>query len=187
MKKMKSISLHVFFAVLLLGSSVLMVSCTKSNLTELSAPATASKSAINPEAAAHTYQNQQTWAVDDVVFVPCANNGQGENVHVTGYVHITYHMTVNGNHFSLVSHTNFNEVSGTGMSTGDRYVPSGGGQLIYNGVFENGQSVATGSTRVRYTGAGPGNNLTVNYSGHVTVNANGQVSTILLQTSQQCD
>ena len=46
--------------------------------------------------------------------------GAGEVVHVTGDVHQVFRVTMNGNHVSVTEHTNFQGVTRTGLTTGER-------------------------------------------------------------------
>jgi len=172
--------------VVLLSISIL--SCTKSSqLSSFEIPAEEIAANAASNEAASTYQGQQTWPMDQTEWIPCANNGNGEYVKFEGYVHFTSTMTVNNNHFTLVTHINPNEVSGTGLTTGSKYVASGGGQQIYSGSFINGQSIAIGYTRFMFTGAGPGNNLAIVFKAQVIVNASGDISNQSLEIKNTCN
>jgi hypothetical protein len=167
--------------------SISIFSCTKSNqLSSIDNPAEefATSEANN---GASTYQSQQTWTMDQKEWIPCANNGNGEYVQFEGYVHFTYVTTVNNNHFTLVTQINPNEVSGVGLTTGDKYVASGGSQEVYSGSFINGQSIAKGSAKFKFTGSGPGNNFSVVFIGKVIVNANGEVLHELPDIKSTCN
>lgn len=181
--KIKNIILLSILAL----SSILIFSCTKNDrLISPENPAEEFATTIEDVPGASTYHSQETWLMDETRWVPCANNGNGEFVHVNGYVHYTYKTVVNDNHFTLVTHTNLNEVSGIGLTTGDKYVASGGGQALYSGSIINGQTVATGTTKFMFTGAGPGNNLTIVFKANFIVNANGDVKNESLEVSTTC-
>src|SRR5687767_10470451 len=60
-----------------------------------------------------------------LVFVPCANNGAGENVLLSGDLHVLMHFTANNNHVTIKSHFQPQGISGTGQSTGDSYRATG--------------------------------------------------------------
>ena len=172
---------------LLLLFSVLIFSCTKNDQSSsLENKTEEFVSGIENEKGANTYHSKQGWLMDETQWVPCANNGNGEYVKLYGYVHFTNANVVNNNHFTLVTHTNPNEVSGEGLTTGDKYVASGGGHQVYSGSFINGQSIATGSTTFRFTGSRPGNNLMIEFKAHVTVNTNGEVINELLEIKNTC-
>ncbi len=167
--------------------SVLIYSCTKSDqLTSSESPAEEVATTIEGEPGAHTYNSQQTSLLEENQWVPCANNGIGEFVHLNGYVHFDNTTVVNDRHYTVVTNININDVSGIGLTTGDRYVASGGGQQLYSGSMTNGQSIASGTTKFKFTGSGPGNNLTVEFKAQVMVNANGEVSNQLLEIKNSC-
>ena len=185
--KNQRVSFGITFLSILFSISIVIFSCTKNNQLSLSEnPAGEFGVGIEKEAGADTYHSQQAWLMDETQWVPCANNGSGEYVKLYGYVHFTNANVVNHNHYTLVTHTNPNEISGTGLTTGDKYVASGGGHQVYSGSFINGQSIAKGSSTFRFTGAGPGNNLTIEFAAHVIVNANGEVSNQLLEIRNSC-
>lgn len=168
-------SFSIIYMGMILMLSIFIFSCTKSN--QLSSIENPVEEIATSEAThgASTYHAQQTWTMDQKEWIPCANNGNGEYVQFEGYVHFNYATTVNNNHFTLVTQINPNEVKGVGLTTGDKYVASGVSHEVYNGSFINGQSVATGSAKFKFTGAGPGNNFSVVFKGKVIVNANGEI------------
>jgi hypothetical protein len=164
----------------------LLLSCSK-NSNEVSAPPVAAEvSQAAGNEAANVYNSQQLWEVDRLMSVPCANNGNGEDVQLNGYVHFTDHFTVNGNHFTLTSQANYNEVSGIGLLTGDNYVANGGGRFVMQGDLVDGQFIASGSDRVNIIGPGPGNNSVAVFKGRIIVNANGTVTHEVVDISITC-
>lgn len=166
--------------------SLVFFSCSK-NAQELPATASLEKTAATEtNSAANVYNSQQLWEVDRVMSVPCANNGAGEDVQLYGYVHFTDHYTVNGNQFTLVSQANYNEVSGKGLSTGDKYVATGGGRFVMQGSLENGQFIAYGTDKVNLIGSGPGNNAVATFKGRIVVNANGTVTHEVVEIKMDC-
>jgi hypothetical protein len=60
------------------------------------------------------------------VFVPCANDGLGENVNFSGPLHILMHLTINGNQFSSKTHFQPQGLTGYGEITGNKYQATGG-------------------------------------------------------------
>src|SRR5262245_22176638 len=103
--------------------SLFIFSCTKSNqLASAEERSVRAEGDGESEQGATVYNSQQGWLLDETVWIPCANNGNGEYAQLNGYVHFNYHTVVNDNHFTLVTHTNPNEVSGIGLTTGDKYV-----------------------------------------------------------------
>jgi hypothetical protein len=177
---------NLFVLAFAMSMGLLLLSCSK-NAQDLS---TTALPEINAAAAGNesvnVYNSQQLWEVDRVMSVPCANNGNGEDVQLNGYVHFTDHVTINGNRFTLVSQTNYNEVSGTGLVTGDRYVANGTGRQIIQGDMIGGQFIASGTDRVNLIGAGPGNNSVTIFKGRIIVNANGTVTHEVVDITIDC-
>ncbi len=166
--------------------SLVFFSCSK-NAQELPATVSLEKTAATEtNSATNVYNSQQLWEVNGLMAVPCANNGAGEDVELKGYVHFTDHYTVNGNRFTLVSQANYNAVSGTGLSTGDKYVATGGGRIVIQGSMENGQYIAGGSEKVNLIGSGPGNNAVATFKGRIIVNANGTVTHEVVEIKIDC-
>src|SRR5215469_10821335 len=64
--------------------------------------------------------------IDLPVFIPCAADGQGEYVELTGELHDLFHVTNNAaGGFSIKNHDDPQGVSGTGLTTGDKYQGTG--------------------------------------------------------------
>ena len=120
-----------------------------------------------------------------VVNVPCADGGAGEDVLLTGFLHVLITGTVDGNG-SLHTTTHFQPmgVAGTGQTTGDVYRATGVTADQANGIdvpFEE-----TFINNFRIIGPGKGNNFLVHENAHVTVNAKGEVSVFLDLLSIEC-
>jgi hypothetical protein len=117
-------------------------------------------------------------------FVPCANGGAGEFVQLEGTLHVLTHVTIDdqgGLH--VKQHFQPQGISGTGLTTGDRYQGTGVTQSEFNvtaGVEE------TDVNNFRIIGQGPTNNLLVHSTVHVTVTPNGDVTTFVDNFSVEC-
>lgn len=136
-------------------------------------------------AQATTDTENQDIPYDQTVFVPCANGGAGELVHLTGELHELFHVTTNdsgGLHVAM--HINPKDVSGTGLSTGLSYRLTGVQQFSLTSADAGGSE--TFVLRFDVIGQGPDNNFTVHETGHVTVNANGEVTVSFDNTSIEC-
>ena len=121
-----------------------------------------------------------------IAFVPCANGGAGELVLVQGTLHLQDHITINGNRASIKTHAQPQGASGVGLTTGDTYNATGVTQEqdsipIINGAFE-----FTFINNFKIIGQGPNNNLLVHQTIHQTVNANGEVTTFIDNTTVEC-
>jgi hypothetical protein len=121
------------------------------------------------------------------IFVPCTNGGVGEFVHVEGSLHILAHTTVNGNNFSTKFHFQPQGVSGAGQTTGDQYNATGVAQGQSKGSFTNGQYEETFVNNFNIIGQGANNNLQVHQNVHITINANGTVTSQVTHSSIDCN
>lgn len=120
------------------------------------------------------------------VFVPCANDGAGEDVTLEGPLHILVTLTINDNHVSGVEHFQPQNVKGVGQTTGDVYQATGVSREQFGGSFVNGVFEATAINNFRIIGPGRGNNLLVHAVTHITVNANGDVTASVDIESTEC-
>jgi len=118
------------------------------------------------------------------VFVPCANGGSGEVISLTGPLHILIRVTIDDvGGFHDKFHFQPQGVSGTGLTTGDKYQGTGVTQGQSNGKvgFET-----TFVNNFRMIGQGPGNNFLVHNTFHFTVNANGTMTAFVDNFSIEC-
>lgn len=121
-----------------------------------------------------------------VTLVPCANGGAGELVLVEGTLHIQSHTTINKNRASLKVHFQPQGATGVGLTTGDTYHAVGVTQEHDSVPIENGAFNFTFINNFRLIGPGPDNNLQVKQTVHVTINANGDVTSEVDNTSIEC-
>jgi hypothetical protein len=114
----------------------------------------------------------ETIPVDFVGFVSCANDGAGEEVHITGAIRTFATTTVTpGGAFSNVYHGNYQGVSGVGLTTGDRYQAVGVFTFTINAT--SAPQVFTGMSAFMMLGQGPNNNFKSSGNVHVTVIPDG--------------
>jgi hypothetical protein len=118
------------------------------------------------------------------VFIPCAKGGAGELVTLSGYLHVLIQITENnGGGFHVKTHFQPQGISGVGTVTGDKYQATGVTQDELNvaaGVEE------TFINNFRIIGQGPGNNLLIHETFHITINANGDVTVFVDNVSAEC-
>jgi hypothetical protein len=108
------------------------------------------------------------------LLVPCANGGVGEMIQMDGFLHTVLNATIDnqgGVHEKY--HYQPQNLSGTGLDTGDKYEGTGVTQDQVNTVVG---AEETFVNNFRMIGAGPGNNYSVHENIHITVNANGTVT-----------
>jgi hypothetical protein len=127
-------------------------------------------------AGAGTFTSNERIPIDLPVFIPCANGGSGEDVQLSGNLHVLVHTAVNGNHFTTKLHFQPQGITGAGDVTGDKYQATGVTQERFGGSFINGQFSDTFINNFRIIGQGPGNNFLVHETFHITINANGEVT-----------
>jgi hypothetical protein len=164
---------------LVLPIAALLVACAQS-------PVTPDQDALNDLGfSASTSTDNIVIPLDFVVFVSCANGGQGEFVQLSGSLHILYHLTISSSGIvSFKDHFQPMSVSGTGLTTGAAYHGTGVTQ-DHNYFGQVGQTVSF-IDNYRIIGQGPGNNFTLHENFHVTVNANGTVTTFVDNISADC-
>ena len=121
------------------------------------------------------------------VFVPCAAGGAGEIVLVEGTLHLQDHITINDNHATIKTHAQPQGATGVGLVTGDTYNATGVTQEqdsipLINNAFE-----FSFINNFRLIGPGPNNNLQVHQNVHVTITPNGDLTTVVDNTSVDCN
>jgi hypothetical protein len=117
--------------------------------------------------------------------VPCAAGGAGELVSFTGNLHNLFTISSNANggfHFKV---QNDNQgVSGTGSTTGAKY------QAPMVSSFESNLNVGSQETfvdSINFIGQGPGNNFLLHDNFHMTINANGVVTSFHILVDEYQD
>lgn len=122
--------------------------------------------------------------LDIAVYIPCADGGAGELVTLSGNLHVLIRFTQSkrgGIHAG--SHFQPQGITGVGETTGDTYRGTGVTQDQFNatvGVEE------TFVNNFRIIGQGPGNNFLLHSVFHITINANGTLTTLVDRFSVDC-
>jgi len=106
------------------------------------------------------------------VFNPCA----GEAVELSGDAYLMAQVTTDaGGGTHVLTHFNYQGLIGRGLASGKKYRLSDADQSVSNTLgpppFE-----LTVVITFKLIGQGPGNNFLIHFTGHVTVNANGEVT-----------
>jgi hypothetical protein len=120
------------------------------------------------------------------VFVPCANGGAGEDIEVSGLLHVLISTTVDakgGVHFS--EQFNPQGVSGVGLTTGDKYNAIGLTRDDFS-TTSSGVVQVTFINRFDMIGQGPGNNFSVHETEHITILPDGTVTVFFDNFSVTC-
>jgi hypothetical protein len=135
--------------------------------------------------AIHTTTNEKI-PVDIPVFIPCAVNGAGEFVILSGSLHVLNTFTINGNKISGKYHFQPQGIRGTGETTGDKYQATGVTQGVFKGSLVNGQFTQTDINNFRIIGQGRGNNFLIHATNHFTINANGTFTSVVNNFKSDC-
>jgi hypothetical protein len=139
---------------------------------------------LTPTAAQSAVVLNESFPVTIEVFVPCAAGGAGELVVLEGNLHGLITVTENANHLSIKTHFQPQGISGTGLTTGDKYQATGVTQDHFKiGI---GAETFTFVNNFRIIGQGPGNNFLVHQTFHLTFNANGQLTATVDNFSVEC-
>jgi hypothetical protein len=101
----------------------------------------------------------------------------GEDVHVVGDVSFLTTSTVNDNVISGTTHSVFKAV-GTGLSSGLTYRESVEFNRAFESSLQNGEATVTQKGLISVVAPGPGNNLFSPIFFHMTINANGEVTSL---------
>lgn len=132
-----------------------------------------------------SFTSSAVFPINIGVFIPCALNGAGEVVLLSGDLHALFHFTDDGSGgFHVMSEFNPQGVSGTGLTSGDKYQGTGVTRFDFNAhalPFET-----TFINNFRIIGEGSGNNLLIHATFHITVNANGEVTAVVTNFSAEC-
>ena len=114
--------------------------------------------------------------IDFIEWVPCANNGAGEPVHLTGRLHNVF--TDN------IAQVNPQGVEGVGLITGDMY--RGTGMFHETSVHTDGAWSFSYIDNYRIIGTGTNNDLILHGTFHFTVNAKGDITSYVDEFSVEC-
>ena len=138
-----------------------------------------------PSLAAVTSTQQLVNHLEVTRFVPCANGGAGEDVFLSGDIHIVVHVTLDGHggaHFDEIH--NPQGVSGFGLTTGAQYRGVGGSPLDASNVRVGEEHTSVRNLMI--IGQGPGNNLVLHATFHITILADGRVTSFHDNLSLVC-
>jgi hypothetical protein len=123
--------------------------------------------------------------LEQVVDIPCADEGSSEEVLSSGFLHVLVTGTHDANgSVHTVSHFQPMAVAGTGLTTGDVYRATGITRDAVNGIEI--RFAGTFVNNFRIIGPGKGNNLLIHEVLHVTINALGEVTVVVELLSAEC-
>lgn len=162
---------------------VSLFSCSKSTDEILAAPGNTTV-ASGPVASLQAANTANSVPVNSSYFVSCANGGAGEEVELSGKLNFVMQYTVNDNRYTLTYHVNPQGLSGTGLTSGEKFTASGGSQGTQSGSLSDDQFTYTFTEQLRIVSAG--SSLIVNYKFHVTATPEGQFTTSISDDQVVC-
>jgi len=122
-----------------------------------------------------------------LTFVPCAAGGAGEAVLLSGTLHIVSNVTIDANGgFHCQIHFQPQGATGTGQTTGVTYRTGGETRQSLNISGQGLPSEFTFVNNFKIIGPGPNNNLLVHDTIHATLDANGNPTADVNNTSVEC-
>ena len=140
--------------------------------------------AISAEPVRAAVQTNVKAPVNIGVFIPCAADGAGEVVFLTGTLHVLLRFTMDqAGGIHVASHFQPQGISGIGQTTGDKYQGTGVTQDEFNAKVGVEETVIN---NFRIVGQGPGNNFLIHENFHITFNANGVPTASLDNFSVDC-
>ena len=123
--------------------------------------------------------------IDIAVFVPCALDGAGEIVTLSGRLRGLFHLTLDaGGGGHIVFSSNPQGVSGVGETSGERYRGTGISRQTHNFIGLPFSDTFVNDFRI--IGQGAGNNLLIHSNLHLTINANGEITTFVDNFRAEC-
>lgn len=128
-----------------------------------------------------------TVPINQAIFIPCTNNGVGENVALNGPLHILAQVTLNKGDAHVKFQANPQDVTGIGSVTHYSYKATGITRDDVNIQTTNGfPANETYINNFRIVGKGAAPSLLVHETLHYTVNANGTITASHDNLSASC-
>ena len=162
------------YLVLFLFTAIIFESCKKEAATTSTVNLAANEQHAAQKSAAFVFSENFVVQIDDNVWLPCANGGNGEIVHLSGPLHVLITGTFTDNTGRVHYQFQSAGISGIGSVTGDKYIITSLSEETRNGSFTNGQFIVTAIENFRIIGPGKGNNYNGHGTFHFTYNANGE-------------
>lgn len=170
------------FSSLFLAS--LLFSCTK-NATDVTALATETVTSTDRSPGSANENTIHSVPFETTVYVPCANGGAGEYVELSGFINFIYQIQWNNNGFTMTYHDNVKEMTGIGVSSGEKFVAAGGTNGTVMGSWVSEQWVETTTSKVKVVGSSA--NFTVTYKDRITVTRDGNVTVENVEITVTCN
>jgi hypothetical protein len=135
--------------------------------------------------AATTITDNISIPISYITYAYCPGGGAGEYIQLSGTLHYLTHTTFdNKGGAHIVFHSNYQGVTGVGLTTGTKYRATGGSHYTYT---TRGLPFTTTSTsNFGLIGQGRDNKFTFHYNFHITVNANGELTATVSNFRVRC-
>ena len=124
--------------------------------------------------------------VHTVALSPCANGGAGEQIELTGRLHLLVTFRMNKRNASGKLQLRPQHLAGVGLTTGARYHATGVAQAHFKRALANHQFGVSVIVNFHLIGQGPRNNLLFHESLHLTITAKGQVTATPVNITIAC-
>ena len=185
MKNVKQISKlrTVIMGFLPVLAAALFFSCSK-NAAELPLPGINDAAVANASPGLSNRNSNVAVPFETTLFVPCANNGAGEDVVLTGSINFVQQLSWTDHGFTLVYHDNVKGLKGAGLSSGETFVASGGTNGTVMGSWVNSQWTGTTIRQLRVIGQD--SHFFMNYKYHITVTSDGNVKVNSAEQTADC-
>ena len=172
------------FRTFLLALAVLILSSCSKKDSFMPVPAKKEMNALTQSTGANTQNSVETVPFDRTIYVSCSNGGAGEDILMTGNMVVVYHATFNDRKYTLSYHTNPQGVTGMGLTSGDKYIVSGGSEGTISGAYENDQFAGGYTEDMRVIS--PKGTFIVHYQFHVTVTPDGKFTSEISDEKVVC-
>ena len=165
-------------------SMLLLFSCKK-NMNELPGLADAGVNVSDQSTGAAVSRSEELVPYDLTLFVPCGNDGAGEEVALTGSLKIVEKTVYNNHGFTLNYQVLTQGVTGVGLSSGETFQASGGNKGTITGEFgEEGRYSRLFIQQLKIIGQH--SVFKVVYKTKVTITPNGKITTSIQDESVDC-
>ena len=134
-------------------------------------------------AGATTETSQQKIPVTLFAFLDCT----GELVEVSGNLHVVTHETINGKRATFTSHFQPMGLQGYGTVSGSMYNATGVTRQVNSLSLTDVQQTFTFVNRYHFVGTGGAASFFVKQTSHITVNANGEVTSQVDNFDSSCE
>ena len=163
---------------------LLLFSCKKS-MNELPIQNDLKTSLSNQSSSADVTSSEELVPYDQILFVPCAAGGSGEEVALAGSLKIVEQIVYNNHGFTLNYHVIAQGITGVGLFTGEKFQSSWGINSTITGEFgEDGRYSRVFTQQLKIVGQNTV--FKVTYKTKITVTPDGKITTSIQDENIDC-